>query len=446
MPDVGVAAGARVACVECGAEVPGQAVGRASSCERCARPYGFCECGSAFPSLARFCGRCGRPVLFPDSDAAGRDPRAIREAFRPERRAAIALFGHHFECAPKLFRGFVWALSDGGEVLRLTPRNGEVSTLVSLGPGFGKSPLCIGYFPWLRASKMPVILAVSEKEIAGWSAASSEPHKVLAAAGSGERFLASMSHDCYVGVVGTGDRVCALLQRGDEVTLLSAGLPSGTEWRAPVCRAPVAGPLLIDERVCCYSETAVYYLNESRLEQFPLPSDVHLIVSPQETRGYRPPGDFPWVLAETGAYLPGVRGGLFGFVSLRFDERPACQFLAVDPNCSYSRSADGNLLVCRPGQLLLVERGGISPLHTDRQIATSGVEFLDSSLQVFAASTGAGTLLRARHPAFEQDFAMPRARGVAAHSRFLAAGDCFILPFFDQWQQIIDIGVAVWRL
>jgi hypothetical protein len=291
-----------------------------------------------------------------------------------------------------------------------------------------------------------LVLAVSEREIMGWNAAAGEPPRRLSAVGGGERFLASMSDDGYVGVAAGGGRVFALLQAGRDVSLFSSGMRPGDEWRASA-RGAAAGPLLVDGRVCCYSESTIYYLEDDRLKSCDLPAGVSLVVSPQGTRGYRPPGEFPWVLAATGAYLPASQKGHFGLLWLRFEERaPASQFVPLPPDCSYSPTADGRLMVSRPGQLLLVENGGVVPHHADPQIFPTGLEFFGSALNVYAASAAGGTVLRARHPEFEQDFAMPRARGEALPSRFAAVGDCFVLPFFDQTQRLLDIGVAIWRL
>jgi hypothetical protein len=408
------------------------------------------KCGSANQSLALFCRRCGHPVTFPQLSAAALDPNSVNRAFSDSKQPVVRYFSQHFECAPVVFCGFVWAISATGDVWRLTPANGQPSVLGSLGSGFGGSPLTLGHFPVHNGTKVPLLLAVSRETIAAWNLAAGEGPSTLARANGNGRFLASLSSDGYVGVACLDDRVFALLESDGAVDLFSCRGSGGDEWRGVAAPPPIAGPLVIDRQVCCYSRDTIYWLNnEGQLTPYAVGRGIRLLPSPKDPPGFLPPGAFPWILGGRGAYLPAQMAGVFGLLFVRFGaDGPTSQFVALPRGASYSQAADGRLLVCRRGQLLLFDDGGGAPQHTDPQMSASGVEYYDAPLYVYCAETAGRLMLHVhlRGSGIELDMALPHGQGESTMTRFAAAGDAFVLPFFDQQLDKLDIGVAIWRL
>jgi hypothetical protein len=449
------AVAAAVKCAYPGCDGDAGAARGAGHCGKCLRPLRICgDCGAANQSLALFCRRCAKEVKYSGFGAAALGPDVLAGAF--SRSPKVTLFGQTFACAPAVFGGFVWALSSTGELWRFTPastldpKGGRVASQCSLGAGFGDSPMALGHFPGRGGVRVPLVLAISEGAIKAWNLVTGESPYIVAESGAG-RFWASMSakdDERYVGVVCHGARVFALYSGKEEgVALFSAGTEGGNTWRGEIGKGPIAGPLVIDDRVCCYSQDTVYWEDEGTVKSQKLGAGiVRLIVSPREAPGFqRPAGAFPWVLAPRGAYLPAQSDGRYGLAWVRFSNgRPVCQVIRLEPDSSYSQAADGRLLVCKRGCLMLYEDGGGAPQFDDQQMSPSGVEFFDDPLYLYLASVAGGKVLRASvGRSFSRDEQIPRARGAVTMVRCANAGGAFVLPFFDAG---LDIGVATWLL
>lgn len=418
---------------DCGREIAIQR--NLGICAGCGEPSFLCSaCGAANRAFARWCRSCRAKIeypnpSFPESTAFSKQPRLCQLA-------------EPFWTAPVLYKGYLWFLSTGGGVFRFSPSSWEPIPVRSLGEGFGRCPFVIREIIISEDSDgpEPFLIAISPKEVKGISLVTLQTRELLSVAKE-ESILAS-SRVGFVAAEADARTIYILKTRNGTLYLASVDVVNGQLAEFPITASFAAGPILVGGKICVYSETSLYVLNNKHFQAFPLPSGFHAWVLP-EARPLRSQfGKSPFLVAGKTLYIPGLENNVPGllFITL-LGTSPEMAFIPIRQEATYTQDLLNRPVLSTEKKVLLYQDAGSMSVKADDQlISRRPAYFADPDVVAFTQRAG-GEWLRFYIGTGPQDYSTTKLHDFVEVMGFFGTGTCATLAYVDT---NLSLGLAVW--
>lgn len=354
-------------------------------CGRCREPVFRClNCATSNRAFARHCRQCQSKIVCETSPLA----ELQSKDFSSESRR-IEVHGS-FWVRPLSRYGFLWCLSRGGEVLKVSPFGQRALSWGVLGVGFGASPFAISEMKTgLGKPVEPFLVAASPHSIKGISLINKRVQNFYSA-DPNESILSNTSEQ-YVGVEVEDEEVYFLKVRDEKKYLGVANVEGNREFL--VEEPNVAGPIKVGSRMFVYSPKRLLVLRENTM--VPL-VDFEAVgfkpwTSPQETYFSPPFGRTPTLARGNTIYIPGERLGQLGlfFVSLN-DTHLSFAFIPSNGESTFAQDDYDRPIIARSGEITVYEETASHSLAVDAQLIGRGQPYHRMPITIGFAKTASG--------------------------------------------------------
>jgi hypothetical protein len=354
-----------------------------------------------------------------------------------------------FGIRPLSAGGYLWFVSDTGELFRFSPFwDDGLVPVMALGEGSGSNfPVALGN--WGQSARRRLCAALSDSILTvdlamprpQWGPRVSLPGGMRCAAFQRTVFpeLALWNDAIYF----LGERVAANQQE----PLFLGRWPIGSADVQEVGKLPrdASGPFLAGDRVLVTTPEALVEWDGQQFSRTPFPTGFRPWVTQIAGGRLRPAHAHPMhVVARDGLYLPGGRDGQdFGFL---FRGHHGREFHWVHPQgrAVYYCNRAGMTALATVGRLWQLRSGLLSPLESDAEIPSEGIPLAENGWAVARVQRVAGPALCFFFPGGPQDFP------------FNSLGDHAGLDFFLDvvWGALSyvygrldrQVGIVAWRL
>ena len=358
-------------------------------CPLCHTPVSACtHCGGWNRPFAIFCRQCGRG----GTTWRTTDPVDL-QALRPDPRRTV--IPAQITARPQSLAGFLWALSEEGDLYRLNPYAPPGEQL-HVHDRFWADPqthtFCLTRLnkPFGEASQSPVedcaIVATADRILL--SGLHSRQRRSLMSA-DGEPFLVN-HRDNFQPVVASSSSIYILSRYADQISFRHLTLHTADDRRFTLAHSetPVSGPVLFGEpeaeHLALWSATSLWIYTGGNLSQIPLPEGVALPTSPTESTLNIPPGASPALPSSSQLFLACTQFGRPALLRLApsADGFSITLIAVIDPG-TLSQSTTGQPLLSTTGRLLTCTGPAFRTLVADNQIASRFPAFSHEALSVF---------------------------------------------------------------
>ncbi|MGC4052803.1 MAG: hypothetical protein QM757_26025 [Paludibaculum sp.] len=336
---------------ECNGELKTQ--GLAGYCDKCLQPVKKCPvetCTGWNRALAMHCRLCCQRLGEQSSDCA----QVISEQGWDGLKRHDVLIREGVWAAPCSYDGFLWFLSDSGQLYRYSPFQGRVVVHHGFGEGVSYSTLLIEEFQNTRLSghaplTEPFAVALSRHEIKSVGLISWTPIHLCLPSGSNSKILCDsvqgfQAMDCRGGTIW-----CLSENTHGETSLVGADLAASQVQLWPLGLHNGIGPVAVRDSILAWSSDEIAVFDGSQVRRTGFPTGFTPAMTPTACKTLRAGlGHRPGLVCGNEIYVPGSMGGKSGFACLRVAPGGVVSAKAawgLDHPAAYTQDRDHHLLV-----------------------------------------------------------------------------------------------------
>jgi len=312
----------------------------------------------------------------------------------------------------------------------------------SLGEGFGRCPFVIREIITSENSDgpEPFLIAISPREVKGMSLVTLQTRELLSVAKE-ESILAS-SHVGFVAAEADARTIYILKTRNGTLYLASVDVVNGQLAEFPIAESFAAGPILVGSRICVYTETSLYVLNNKRFQAYPLPSGFQAWVLPEARPLRSQYGKSPFLVAGKTLYIPGLENNVPGFLFITLlGTSPEMTFIPIRQEATYTQDLLHRPVVSTEKKVLVYQdAGSVSVKADDQLISRRPAYFAGQDVVAFTQRAG-GEWLRFYIGTGPQDYSTTKLHEFVEVMGFFGTGTCATLAYVDT---NLLLGLAVW--
>jgi hypothetical protein len=366
--------------------------GEVGECTYCREPLHACQkCRAVNRAMARFCQACGAAVEYPPF----RPERLIQKHKALTRPARLVGIPNPVWVPPLSYRGYLWLLSSGGQLYRLSAQASEAVPIVMLGDGFGRCASVIREVAVSPESDLidPWLVTASSHEVKAVSLISGRV-RTLATADSGDRILADTLEKYWCLDVDPS-RVYFLRRSSEAVSLMTVQFTTGEAHSYDLPTEDIIGPFRCGDLTFAYSATELFSLGPLGLRAHPFPAGFHAWTKPGAGEVRPGLGRLPFLVSGRTVYIPGTYARRPCFLVLRATGGMSESAIVPLPQeTTYRQDSAGRPVLCTQGRIVLLEGSATREVAADPEISPRRVAFASGDLSVAFVEPTGGQRLR----------------------------------------------------
>lgn len=372
-------------------------------CATCGGPMQACgRCGALNRSLARQCRSCSAPLEYKNVLRSGYGS-AVRKWSSPDTKVVTQ---ERFWLAPLPFAGWLWLLSAEGQLSRYSPFSGSLTPIVHLGQEFGcAAPLLQANMSIGSQWSQPAAAALSPEGAVAVGMIDGRQMRVALEAG--ELALADFTKE-PCGLAGRDTDIHFFTRRNGSLSLVSASLKSGRiESRTDLPDEPIAGPLCCAGEVFYYTQAKLSWLSGTTLKSQSFPAGFQASLDPRDPVLRQGFGRLPFMVRESGFYIPGRQSNRPVFLLHRPGRGPA--IIPISGESIYVQDGSGRPVLAQESRILILEDSVSKVATEDGQLIGMCPGFSTDELVVGMAQPSPASLrLRLYRAGVTADFFVQR--------------------------------------
>lgn len=346
--------------------------------------------------MATWCRNCGA-ALKPGRDQDARQEEVLR------RRSDRVRLDEACWSPTQSAGGYLWTVTEGGDLYRISPYGGSPCKEHSFGDGAGFGSLVIRDRTGAGPTTEPLALAAAPDRVMAFGLMSKR-ERTFCKLDPGETILADCV-DRYNFLAAAQNTSWSLASRDGEVHVLAIDLEGGDTTRHPLESGVEAGPVLFQDRLITWSNRSVSILSNDGRETVPMAEGFEAWTQPQLGASLLMSiGQAPAMVTGRSLYLPGSQDGNPAILMLQPMGNTWKQVSTpILKPATCSPDASGQPLLSQDGLLATCADGMVQNIHSDPQLVANRAAFASGGFRAFFCESGGQTRLRFHSGSQESD-------------------------------------------
>lgn len=419
--------------------------GDAGFCSGCLRPVRTCgHCSAWNRGLAVCCRICGQttgnyPADCSSLDGAGGWDRLTR---------CEVVVRENIWSAPKSHGGYLWFLTESGQLCRYSPFDRRYSEQFAFGTGSCYSTLLIRDLVRTQNGPRspitePFALVVSPTALIAFGLLS-RTRIELNPPNAADHFLNDAVQGFHC-LDATEDGVWCLAENPVEgISLVRANMASAQCQKWPLGMNQAVGPVVVGEAVAAWSEDELVLFDKGQIRRSSFPQGFSPSMAPSMSPRLRGGlGHPPAIVCRSDFYVPGSFHDRPAFANFHLVDGAvgAMATLPLHGSSAYFHDRESCLLVASDGSLERYEQTNPKSLWRDGQLRCDRLPFSDGNFHVGFVEAAGGELLRMHGSRGTSDTNLPPEHRILDTHGFHVAGPALLCTYTSAE----DSGIISWH-